>query len=227
MNDVRKVIYGTLIGFFMVLGLWFSIIYVSACGFTFTCNQGKPKVYRTPIPTLLPATLPPQTTGGEPVAFDKCQIAAVDLLGAWVSANSPETETFQFTDVNGQTCEGAFEKDIKPLFTESNLWYPGSISCTSCHNSDLAKSPQNMDLSSYKAIIAGAGRANNEPQGTDILGGGTWEDSILYKMIQGQGNDPFILLGQKLNMPERGPLVYAGKTLLATELLETTATPKP
>jgi len=225
------VIYATLIGFFLVLGLWFSIIYVSACGFTFTCNQGKPAVYRTPIPTLIPVALPPQTTGGQSsIVFDKCQIAAVDLLGAWVSAGSPETETFQFADVNGQDCEGEFDRDIRPLFVESNLWYPGSISCSSCHNSDLAKSPQNMDLSSYAGIIAGAQRANGESKGMDILGGGDWEESRLYQLFYEQNGtlaDPFVSLGRRQNMLEQGPLVYAGKILLATELLKPTATPTP
>ena len=59
MTDVRKVIYGTIIGFFMMLGVWFSIIYISACGFTFTCHKAAPLVDRTPVPTLIPATLPP------------------------------------------------------------------------------------------------------------------------------------------------------------------------
>ena len=34
MNDVRGMIYATLIGFFMVLVFWFGIIYLSSCGFT-------------------------------------------------------------------------------------------------------------------------------------------------------------------------------------------------
>ena len=45
MNDVRKMIYGSIIGFFLVLSVWFSIIYVSSCGFSFTCNQAAPLVH--------------------------------------------------------------------------------------------------------------------------------------------------------------------------------------
>ena len=58
MSDVRKMIYGTLIGFFAMLGIWFSIVYISACGFTLTCHKAGPIVERTPIPTLIPAKLP-------------------------------------------------------------------------------------------------------------------------------------------------------------------------
>ena len=58
MNDVRRVIYGTIIGFLMTLALWFSIIYVSSCGFTFTCHRGDHLIERTPVPTLIPAALP-------------------------------------------------------------------------------------------------------------------------------------------------------------------------
>lgn len=59
MNDVRKTIYVTIIGFFLVLGLWISIVYISACGLTFTCHRGALLVDRTPIPTLVAATQPP------------------------------------------------------------------------------------------------------------------------------------------------------------------------
>ena len=58
MTDVRKMIYGAIIGFFMMLGLWLSIVYVSACGLTVTCHRATPLVDRTPVPTLMPAALP-------------------------------------------------------------------------------------------------------------------------------------------------------------------------
>jgi hypothetical protein len=232
MNDVRKMIYGTLIGFFLVLGVWFSIVYISACGFTFTCNQAAARVYHTPIPTLIPATLPVRDLGGESVAFNKCQIAAVDLIGAWVSAGVPETAPFTFTDVKGQPCEAVFGKDVQPLFLESNLWYPGSLSCASCHQSDLTKALQNMDLSSYSGILAGSGRANGEPKGKDILGGGVWEQSLLYQMIYAPGGKSLIgrqimPLGRSPDVPEKGPLIFAGKILPPEATAESTATPTP
>jgi mono/diheme cytochrome c family protein len=57
-DDVRKYIYGALIAFLVVVLTWVSIIYISSCGVTFTCKRGAPLVDRTPIPTLLPATMP-------------------------------------------------------------------------------------------------------------------------------------------------------------------------
>lgn len=230
MNDVRKTIYGTIIGFFLMLGFWFSIVYVSACGFTFTCNRGQPLVERTPIPTLIPATMPVQVGGGG-ASFNKCQIAAVDLIGAWVNAGVPETEKFEFTDVNGQTCEAVFSRDVQPLFTESNVWYPGSLSCTSCHHSNLAAALQNMDLSSYAGILAGSGRANGEPKGKDILGGGVWEQSLLYQMLHAENgvstiNRPLMPLGRSSDVPDNGPLIFAGR-VVTEDTANTPSTPSP
>lgn len=218
MNDVRKVIYGTIIGFFLMLALWFSIIYISSCGFTFTCNRADARVERTPIPTLIPATLPVQSTGGEAAAFNKCQIAAADLIGDWVSAGYPETDKFQFTDVNDQACEAVFGRDVQPLFLESNIWYPGSLSCSSCHNSNLATAQMNLDMSSYAGILAGSGRANGEPKGKDVLGGGVWENSLLYQMLYAPGgvsqvNRPIMPLGRTADVPDKGPLIFAGRIM--------------
>jgi len=234
MNDVRKMIYGTIIGFFLMLGFWFSIIYISSCGFTFTCNRGDPLVDRTPIPTLIPATLPVQSMGADAGAFNKCQIAAVDLIGAWVTAGVPETDKFTFTDVNGQACEAVFGRDVQPLFTESNLWYPGSLSCSSCHQPNLVLALQNMDLSSYAGILAGSGRANGEPKGKDILGGGVWEESLLYQMVYAENgvsliNRPIMPLGLTADVPDKGPLIFAGRIILeeTAATTEATATPSP
>lgn len=58
MNTVNKWIFGTFIGFFSMLVVWLSIVYVSACGFTVTCHKFTPIVERTPVPTLVPASLP-------------------------------------------------------------------------------------------------------------------------------------------------------------------------
>jgi mono/diheme cytochrome c family protein len=58
MDDFRKLMYGVLIAFVGVIVVWVSIVYISACGLTFTCHQAQPVAYRTPIPTLAVATLP-------------------------------------------------------------------------------------------------------------------------------------------------------------------------
>jgi mono/diheme cytochrome c family protein len=60
-DDVRKVIYGTIIGFLVVVLSWLGLIYLSACGFTLSCYRATPLVVRTPIPTLIPVKLPAAT----------------------------------------------------------------------------------------------------------------------------------------------------------------------
>jgi mono/diheme cytochrome c family protein len=57
-DDVRKYIYGTLIAFVVVVLSWVSIVYISSCGVTLTCKRAVPVVDHTPIPTMLPATMP-------------------------------------------------------------------------------------------------------------------------------------------------------------------------
>jgi|WetSurMetagenome_2_1015567.scaffolds.fasta_scaffold415123_1 mono/diheme cytochrome c family protein len=60
-DDVRKVIYGTIIGFLVVVLSWLTLIYLSACGFTLSCYRATPLVVRTPIPTLIPVKFPAAT----------------------------------------------------------------------------------------------------------------------------------------------------------------------
>lgn len=211
-DDVRKYIYGALIVFVAGIFLWISFIFVNACGFTLTCQRGALLVDRTPIPTLLPATLPGRETGiGQTIVSDRCRVPAVDLIAEWVNAGSPETEAFQFTDINGQNCESTFE-DVKPLFVEANFWYPGSLSCVSCHSVDLTISPAQLDLSSYAGIVAGSRRADADSKGTDILGNGKWESSLLYEYLSKSKSetpghtevvsDLVIFAGKRLPLPD-------------------------
>ena len=211
MNDVRKMIYGTLIGFFMVLGFWFSVIYVSACGFTLTCNQAEHIVVRTPIPTLIPAAQPNSQMGEGVTEFNKCQVSASDLVGAWVSGGYSETEIFAFTDVNGQPCEGTFADDIQHLFVENSLWYPSAIGCVSCHNSDLTDRSAGLDLTSYNAIAMGTRRvAGASSAGTDIFGGGDWEKSLLYEVLV---NRQLVPTGHSKESLGDTLIVFAGQSI--------------
>src|SRR5215211_5636437 len=116
-DDTRGMIYGTLVVFLLFLVAWLGFVYISACGFTLNCIQGAPLVVRTPIPTLIPVKQSEVRPGMIAVAFNKCQVAATDLIAAWVSAGYPETEAFPFTDLSGQSCEGTFA-DLQPLFVE-------------------------------------------------------------------------------------------------------------
>jgi hypothetical protein len=219
MNDVRRFIYATLALLTTVIFFWVGFVYLSACGFTLTCKRGEQPVDRTPVPTLLPATLPviEQSSDNQTVS-DQCHVAAVDFIGAWVEGGFSETDTFQFTDANGQNCESSFD-EIKPLFVESNFWYSGSLSCVSCHSVDVTISPAQLDLSSYAGIMAGSRRADAESDGTDILGGGHWESSLLYEFISTGHPD---IPGHAEIASDL--LIFVGTPLPAPEA---TATPEP
>lgn len=219
MNDVRKMIYGTIIGFLLVLVLWFSIVYISACGFTFTCNRGDLLVERTPIPTLIPAAHSGSETEMGMQEFDKCRIHASDLIGAWVSGEYPEADPFPFVDMNGQTCEGTFAEDVQPLFVENSLWRSGTLGCISCHNADLTERSGGLDMTSYDALLLGSRRvAGSSSAGNDILG--DWESSLLQDVIVNQGLTPD---GHSADAQAGDPVVFAGS--LAADEAEATPTP--
>jgi hypothetical protein len=160
------------------------------------------------LPKYLPVALTGVSLDGiqEP-SPQSCSVHAIDLLGAWVSAGSPEKDPFTFSDVGGKNCEGTFAADISPLFSRPNLWYPGGLSCTSCHSQDVTTSYARMDLSSYQGILAGSGRASADAKGEDILGGGNWEAAKLHEVLS-KGEMPPNQTSAPLPL---GPLVYAGK----------------
>lgn len=219
MNDVRKMIYGTIIGFFLMLGLWFSIVYISSCGFTFTCNRGDPLVARTPIPTLIPAShseaMGMEVTMAE---FNKCEVSASDLVGAWVEAGYPEADPFMFVDRNGHDCTGTYLEDVQHLFVENSLWYPGAIGCISCHNADLTERSGGLDMTSYDALLLGSRRVQGASSaGNDIFGKGAWDSSLLYEVLVNQGLVP---QGHSPDATVRNPLIFAG-----TVVPEAAATP--
>ena len=160
MNDVRKVIYVTILGFLGMLAFWLSVVYISSCGLTFTCHRADMNVERTPIPTLIPASHAETSMEMASGEFNKCAVNAKDLVDAWVAAGGPDTDTFTFTDVNnGETCIGTYA-DVQPLFVENQVWQNGSVGCVTCHNADLTDRSGGLDLSSYPAI-AGSGIVEN------------------------------------------------------------------
>lgn len=178
------------------------------------CYLDSPRTLGTPMPTIIPATpaqfaslvIPPT-----PAGKSLCQVYAVDLLGAWATANAPESDPFPFTDVDGQTCQASFEADIQPLFTTPNLWYSGAPACNTCHYADVKLAWAQLDLSSYAGILAGSRRTGPEAKGNNILGlsaaGVNWGQAILYTQLttlrMPPGRPP------SANDP-RGPLVSAG-----------------
>jgi mono/diheme cytochrome c family protein len=71
MNDVRRYIYGTILVLFFGALLFLGFVFYNACGFNIACPQGSLKVERTPIPTLIPATLPAvNRLGSAPVVVE-------------------------------------------------------------------------------------------------------------------------------------------------------------
>ena len=221
-DDTRRLVYGTIIAFLAFITAWLGFVYISACGFTLTCIQGAQLVVRTPIPTLIPVRHAQQGPEASAEEFDKCQIAATDLIGAWVTAGHPETEAFPFTDLNGQDCQATYE-DIQPLLSENSIWFPGSLGCTSCHNADLTDRSAGLDLSSYEAISLGARRvAESTSPGTDIFGGGAWEDSLLYEVLVNQG---LTTQGHSPDGEPSNPVLYLGQVVAGDA--EVTATPTP
>lgn len=216
-DDVRRVIYGTVLAFLAVVLSWLGFIYISACGFTLTCYQGEPLVIRTPIPTLIPVVHPEIEPGSEELGEpDRCRVIATELIGDWVTAGYPETDPFPFTDLDGNPCEGRYADDIQRLFMENSIWFPGAPGCTSCHNAELTERSGGLDLSTYAGILGGA-------NGADIMGEGDWEGSALHDVLVVHG---FVPEGHTPEVDPMGPvIIYAGQ--LAAEDGEATPTATP
>ncbi len=196
-DDVRKYIYGAITAFLLVVLSWVSIVYVSSCGMTLTCNRASFKIERTPIPTLIPATLPVSEISlqdADPVALsadpDTCHVPIVNFIGAWAVSEADEAEPFYFVDEDGKNCEAVFS-DVQVLFNQPNLRGANSLACVSCHSGDLTVAPAQLDLSSYAGIMAGSRREGNKPKGADLLGDGDWKASLLYDF----------LINEKTNIP--------------------------
>jgi hypothetical protein len=181
-------------------------IVISAC----SPIQSGPR--RTPIPTLIPATLPAPVDLPVSVSYGngECKVAALDLIGAWVKAGKPQENLFKFIDINNSDCESSYLKDVQPLFSQPNIWYPGSIACVTCHGEDVAKSPAGLSLVDFENLMSGSLRKDQSSKGTDILGESTnWEKSRLYLKIFTRQ----MPVGRPSNSPEKGPIINVGSTL--------------
>ena len=187
--------------FSLIIGLLLAALILTACGGANTSQLG------TPIPTL-PYATPPALNLAEIVTPvpEACQAYAVDLIGAWVAAGSPEVDPFPFTDVQGNNCAGTFAVDIQLLFSEANVWYSGVASCVTCHGPDVAASWAQLDLSTYQGILAGSRRTSAEATGTNILGDGDWQKAILNTQLSTGRMPP----GRPAELDPRGPVVIAG-----------------
>lgn len=204
-DDVRKLIFGILGLFILVLVVWIGFVFVSGCGFSLDCEKAANIPARTPIPTLIPAGMPIRDLEGETLSVS-CQITAVGLIEAWVKAGYPESDNFEFVDANNQNCIGNFPEDVQPLFLEGNLWYSGAPACTTCHNSNLNDATASMDLSTYQGMLLGS-RRQGDSAGNDIFGGGTWEESQLFNQLVILQAMP---QGRPADVPAEGPVIFAG-----------------
>ena len=86
MDDFRKILYGVILGFIGVIVVWVSFVTLSGCDYSLNnCNSSVPKIQRTSIPSLVPATLP----------------APVRLLVSTATATSAMTATSAPTEAGG------------------------------------------------------------------------------------------------------------------------------
>jgi mono/diheme cytochrome c family protein len=213
-RDFSSCMLYTAFGLPIFLLIFIVAVYVGNCGFSTDCSQASlPAIIHTPIPTLIPATLPAPEISGPAEAQTKCTATARTLLSSWVNSGFHETDPFQFTDINGNACQATYA-DLKPLFSEANLWYNGALACIQCHQADISTASANMDLSSYAGILAGAKRTSPTAKGEDILGGGNWDQSILNNMLFISQKMPF---GRPPGaVAPDGPTIQAGSLISST-----------
>jgi hypothetical protein len=195
----------TLLTSLVLAGILFCLLLAS-------CSGGDNAAERTPIPTPIPATPGPSAGSGKLASLlmqDHCTARALDLLGAWAAAKYPEKDPFSFADaLTGKTCSATYAVEITDLMHQSNVWYTGALACTTCHGPDLKASWANLDLSTYEGITTGSRRSDPTKKGSDILGGGDWQKAKLYQVL---GPQKFMPFGRPASMPEKGPLIPAGK----------------
>jgi mono/diheme cytochrome c family protein len=85
MDDFRKIFFGVLIGFMLMIVVWISFLTFSGCGSSLNCALAGPTAEHTSIPTLVPATLPPLSL----------------LLGSATTATAPAAGTAVGSPVAG------------------------------------------------------------------------------------------------------------------------------
>lgn len=216
-DNFSKFFYWVLILFSVGIIAFVLLVTYFSCGFSPDCSQGQWKVERTPLAVPPPASLPEvefQYDAEVPTpisASEPCRIVAADLMAAWVSTGYPGEEPFRFTDLDGKTCEANFSDDIQKLFDEADLWYDGSLACSSCHSADLSVASAQLNLSSYAGMLEGSQRVIDEENGTivgDIFGGGNWEESLLYAALFLGTDTP---LGHPTAPPLSEPVIFAGQ----------------
>jgi mono/diheme cytochrome c family protein/cytochrome c553 len=203
----------------VLLIIFIGLLYFGNCGLNNDCSQASlAPIFHTPIPTIIPATMPAPVRQQISTGPQKCMANAETLLAAWVDNGYSENEPFLFVDNKGATCQAVFS-EIQIIFNEANLWYSGALACISCHNANISAASARMDLSSYSGIIAGSQRTSQDAAGKDILGGGDWEKAKLRDML-------FVLKKMPFGRPE-GAVAVAGPIVQVGNQADGNATPTP
>jgi mono/diheme cytochrome c family protein len=207
-RDFASCMLYSLFGLPIFLLLFIATLYFGNCGFTADCSgASRPPIIHTPIPTLIPASLPLPAGGVEVETKAVCTVTARDLLSTWVSAGYTETQVFSFRDITGNMCNATFA-DVMPLFNLPGIWSPQSLACDVCHNANLEAAASHLDLSSYQGILEGSQRTSPSALGKDLLGGGDWQTSLLNKVLFIDQTMPFGVPSSALS--PTGPTIIAG-----------------
>ncbi len=194
---------------------------LTSCGGNVTTP---PATEATSPPTQAPtATEAPTAT--KPADESGAAAYAVDLIGAWVDAGAPKTDSFDYKGVDGNTYQATFEVDILPLFTQNGAWFENSPSCSSCHFAASENSAHQMDLTSYEGIRTGPDSIESPP-GESILGESApnkgdfnWDSSKLRERLRNNRMPP----GWQFDITEgnrNGPCVELEKDGVDVELDE-------
>jgi hypothetical protein len=98
------------------------------------------------MPWNIPTSVPRDGPNGE-----------VLIVEDWIDAGAPDGDFMDRDDITRN-----FDDDVLPLFTEPDVWFPGSLSCDSagCHTG--IGGAHDLDMGSYDGILLGAD-AGEEP----------------------------------------------------------------
>jgi len=161
------------------------------------------------MPTGVDPTVP---RNGPDLTVNGGAVTVVDLIGAWVEAGAPEVEGFIFQGTDGTEYQASFSGDVLPLFTQPDVFSPGSPACAACHTADLETSAHELDLTSHEGLLAGADRLE-DPPGEPIIVPGDWESSSLRRRLRNNRMPSGILA----TVDRDGPLVLHGEAIGAAE----------
>ncbi len=126
MDDFRKIVYGVLIGFVLMLAGWISFLTFTGCGSTLNCAAGPTAEY-TAIPTLVPATLP---------AHDRLLGAATAPGATSASATQSQTKPEATEEVARPSNPGGPGQAVNLTGNADSGQKIFAANCAVCHNAE-------------------------------------------------------------------------------------------